>query len=345
MKQKNQKNHTKPIIGISIGDVNGIGPEVTIGALNDNRVTRSIIPVIYASGNVIAYYRKLMGAEQFAYHQCDHIGSINPKKINVINCSNDRLELEPGKGSKETGQFAKLSLTMAVEDLKNDKIDALVTAPLSKENVKDENFNFPGHTEYLTQAFDVKDSLMLMMLDELRVGVVTGHIPLKEVSHKLTKDLIKSKINILIQSLTDDFEIKKPKIAVMGLNPHAGENGMLGSEDQGIIQPVIDELKQKGHMIFGPFPADGFFGSGQFKNFDGVLAMYHDQGLVPFKTLTAGEGVNFTAGLPKIRTSPAHGTAYNLAGKNVADPTSMRNAIFAAADLVRKKLEFAEDES
>lgn len=338
MKQKNQKNTTKPIIGISIGDMNGIGPEVTIGALSDNRMLKSFIPVIYASGGLISFYRKQMKNEHFNYHQCDTVDTINPKKINVINCWTDRVELTPGQGSEESGNYARLSLTAATEDLKAGKLDGLVTAPLSKEFVKNEAFDFPGHTEYLTTTFGASDSLMLMILGDLRVGVVTGHIPLKEVSHKLTKELVQSKTELLLRSLADDFGIKKPKVALLGLNPHAGENGVLGSEDQGIITPVIESFKDKGHLVMGPFPADGFFGSGQFKNFDGILAMYHDQGLVPFKTLTGGEGVNFTAGIPKIRTSPAHGTAFNLAGKNLADPTSMRNAIFAAVDLARNKM-------
>ncbi|MFT7281604.1 MAG: 4-hydroxythreonine-4-phosphate dehydrogenase, partial [Cyclobacteriaceae bacterium] len=214
---------------------------------------------------------------------------------------------------------------------------AIVTAPLSKEFVKGEDFDFPGHTEYFTKEFEAADSLMLMVLGDLRVGVVTGHIPLKEVSHKLDKDVLRSKINVFLKTLSDDFEIKKPKLAVMGLNPHAGENGVLGSEDDLLIKPVLNEFKEDGHLIYGPFPADGFFGSGQFKQFDGILAMYHDQGLIPFKTLTGGEGVNFTAGLSVIRTSPAHGTAYPLAGKNQADPTSMRNAIYTAIDMVNSK--------
>lgn len=342
MKQKNQKNPTKPIIGISIGDVNGIGPEVTIGALSDNRILKTFIPVIYASAGVISYYRKQMDIEQFNYHQCDSITNINPKKINVINCWSERVNLTPGTGNQESGQYARISLIQATEDLKASKLDGLVTAPLSKEHVKNEEFDFPGHTEYLTEAFEAKDSLMLMMLDSLRVGVVTGHMPLKEVSHKLTKELIKSKTEILLTSLKNDFEIQKPKVALLGLNPHAGENGILGNEEQGIITPVIEELSNKGNIVIGPFPADGFFGSGQFKNFDAVLAMYHDQGLIPFKTLTGGEGVNFTAGIPKIRTSPAHGTAYNLAGKNVADATSMRNALYAAIDLASMKLQQEE---
>ncbi|MFZ9045834.1 MAG: 4-hydroxythreonine-4-phosphate dehydrogenase PdxA [Cyclobacteriaceae bacterium] len=339
MKQKNQRNTTKPIIGISIGDMNGIGPEVTIGALSDTRMLKSFVPVIYASGGLISYYRKQMKTEQFSYHQCENINDIHLKKINVINCWTERVEIQPGSGNEESGKYARVSLAAATEDLKAGKLDGMVTAPLSKEFVKNDEFDFPGHTEYLTKVFEASDSLMLMILGELRVGVVTGHIPLKEVSHKLTKELVQSKTEILLQSLMNDFVIKKPKIALLGLNPHAGENGILGSEDDGIIVPVIEEFKKKGNLVMGPFPADGFFGSGQFRNFDGVLAMYHDQGLIPFKTLTGGEGVNFTAGINKIRTSPAHGTAYNLAGKNVADVTSMRNALFAAIYLARNKMQ------
>jgi 4-hydroxythreonine-4-phosphate dehydrogenase len=345
MRQKNENSLSKPCIGISIGDIHGIGPEITIHALNDSRFTNRFTPIIYASGGLISYYRKLAGIEQFSYHQCENIQQINPKKINVINCWTERIEITPGHGSAESGKYAKLSLQRATEDLKNGNLHALVTAPLSKELVKNEGFDFPGHTEYLTKIFEVQDALMLMIMDELKIGVVTGHIPLKEVPHKLTKDLIQSKLDILLKTLQKDFNIKKPKLAVLGINPHAGENGLLGNEDIGIIAPVVEEYKTKGNLVFGPYPADGFFGSGQFKSFDAVLAMYHDQGLIPFKILTGGEGVNFTAGIGGIRTSPAHGTAFNLAGKNLADPTSMRNAIYAALDLVIKKQEPTHQDS
>jgi 4-hydroxythreonine-4-phosphate dehydrogenase len=345
MKQKNQISDVKPKIGITVGDIHGIGPEIIIKALSDHRLLKSFVPVIYGSGSLVSFYKKSLNLDQFNFFQSDHIDKINPKKINVINCWNDRVEITPGLGTKESGKYAKLSLQYAVSDLKDGKIDAMVTAPLSKELVKDEDFEFPGHTEYLANALEAKEALMVMMLDDFRVAVVTGHIPLKEVSHKLDKDLLSRKLDLLISSLQNDFDIKKPKIAVLGLNPHAGENGMLGSEDSGIIQPVIDDKKNHGHMVFGPYPADGFFGSGQQKNFDAVLAMYHDQGLIPFKTLTAGEGVNYTAGLSKIRTSPAHGTAFNLAGKNLSDPTSMRNAIYAAIDLARTRYQKTDHDS
>jgi 4-hydroxythreonine-4-phosphate dehydrogenase len=344
MSEKNSKHKSKPVIGISIGDVNGIGPEIIIKALDDPRITRYCTPIIYANGSIISYYRKALDRQNFNFYQTKGFENVNHKKVNVFNTWDEKVDITPGESTKNGGLYAIKSLEQAVEDLKEEKIHALVTAPLSKELVIEAGFDFPGHTEYLANATNTAENLMMMVLDQLRVAVVTGHIPVQEIKDKLTGELIETKLEIMIRSLKSDFAIKKPKIAVLGLNPHAGENGKIGKEDQEIIHPVIEKFKDRGELIFGPYPADGFFGSTQHKNFDGVLAMYHDQGLIPFKILSQGEGINFTAGLPIIRTSPAHGTAFNLAGKDLADSTSMLNSIFLAIDLAKQKFDDLKDD-
>ncbi len=323
-------------IGVSIGDINGIGPEVIIKTFLDPRMTKWMIPVIYGSQKVFNFYRNQLDVD-FQFFPCSNVGSIHPKKTNVINVWNEEISITPGQAKPEGGKYAILSLQAAVADLMEGKIDALVTAPINKDLMKGEGFDFPGHTEYLTQESGATESLMLLVHDDLRVGVVTGHIPVSEVTNKLTKEKIEEKLAILFNSLKNDFGIGKPKIALLGLNPHAGENGQLGSEDKEIILPVIESWKEKGHLIFGPFPADGFFGTKSYKKFDGVLGMYHDQGLIPFKTLAFDEGVNYTAGLSFVRTSPDHGTGYDIAGRNEASPESFRNAVFLAMDVVRKR--------
>lgn len=330
-------NERKPTIGITIGDVNGIGPEVTIKALRDNRLLNYITPVVYGSTKTLAYYRKALHADDFNYSQVKESGQLHPKKINVVNCWDEMVEINTGEVTKEAGNASFMALQKSVEDLKKGFLDAVVTAPINKHNIQNEEFKFPGHTEYFTENFESKDSLMFLTADDLRVGVVTGHIPLKEVANAIGKEKIAAKIAIMEKSLRTDFGISKPRIAVMGLNPHAGEDGLLGSEDDGIIRPVIEDFKNKGKLVYGPFPADGFFGKGDYKKFDGILAMYHDQGLIPFKTLAFQSGVNFTAGLPIIRTSPDHGTAYNIAGKNEASEESMRAAIFLAYDIFKNR--------
>lgn len=328
----------KPVIGISVGDYNGIGPEVIIKAIEDNRINKYITPVLYCDSRIVSYYRKSLDLPNFNYNQIKSIDQLHHNRFNVVNVQIDgEIDINPGNGNAESGKYALKSLSHALADLKSKKIDALCTAPLSKELIQSDEFKFPGHTEYLTQEAGAKESLMLLISEELRVGVVTGHIPIKEVSGALTKEKVKAKLQILLKSLKNDFDIKKPKIAVLGLNPHAGENGLLGSEELEIIQPVINELKDRGELIFGPFPADGFFGSSQFKSFDGILAMYHDQGLIPFKNMAFETGVNYTAGLSFIRTSPDHGTAFSVAGKSIADATSMRNALFVARDIVNSR--------
>lgn len=335
----------KPIIGISIGDINGISAEVTMKALMDNRIHKLITPVIYAHGKALTFYRKHLGMDDFNFMQIKSINEVHHKKINVINVLEESPEVIPGVESQEAGKLALAALNQAIADLKENKIDALVTAPLNKSNINSEVLKFVGHTEYLTEAFGIKDSLMFLVSEGFRVGVVTGHIPLKEVSSQVTAANIKRKLDIMIHSLQHDFGITKPKIAVLGLNPHAGEDGLLGDEEEAIIKPVIIEFKEKGHLVFGPYPADGFFGMMHQKRFDAVLAMYHDQGLIPFKSLAFETGVNFTAGLPIIRTSPDHGTAYNIAGKNIANEGSMSAAIFQAYDIIKSRMGWEEEEN
>jgi len=277
--------------------------------------------------------------DKFNYHQAKNLDDINPKKVNVLNCWDESVELKPGKVTDEGGKYAAISLKLATDDLKSGKLQAIVTAPINKKNIQSEAFDFPGHTEFFTKNFEVEKSLMMLVSEELKVGVVTGHIPLKSVADKITKDRVAKKLTIMEKSLKRDFGITKPKIAVMGLNPHASDDGLMGNEEDRVISPVIKEMKEKGKLVFGPFPADGFFGSVQFTKYDGIMAMYHDQGLIPFKTIAFQNGVNFTAGLPVVRTSPDHGTAYDLAGKGVADESSMRHAVMLAGDILKMRLE------
>jgi 4-hydroxythreonine-4-phosphate dehydrogenase len=324
-------------IGISLGDFNGIGPEVVLKTLNDSRILNYCTPVIYGSGYLVNKMRKSLGLDNFSFQQNKTVEHLDTKRVNVINCWEDDYEVTPGKPTPESGQAALKSLQAACQDLKNGLVDGLVTAPIDKDNIQAEDFHFPGHTEFLTSYFEVPDSLMFLVSEHLRVATVTGHVPLKEVAPTLTPQLLLVKLSLLLNSLQKDFGITKPRNAVLGFNPHAGENGLLGKEEEEIIIPAIRQMKEKGHLIFGPFPADGFFGTGHYRQVDAVLAMYHDQGLIPFKTLAFDTGVNFTAGLPVVRTSPDHGTAYDIAGQNQARETSFREALFLACDIIRKR--------
>jgi 4-hydroxythreonine-4-phosphate dehydrogenase len=323
----------RPIIGISIGDINGIGPEVTMKAILNNKTYKTFTPLIYAHGKILTFYRKLLNLEEFNFVQIRNIDEIQHRKINVINVSEECPDVIPGVETHEAGKFALEVLTAAVKDLKEGKIQALVTAPVNKNNINSAELPFIGHTEFITESVGAQSSLMLMVAEQLRVGLVTGHLPLAKVPATITKERIIQKTKLLIKSLEKDFGISKPKIAVLGLNPHAGEEGLLGEEEEKIIKPAIKELKDQNQYVFGPYPADGFFGMMHQTKFDGIIAMYHDQGLIPFKSIAFSTGVNFTAGLPVIRTSPDHGTAYNIAGKNLADEGSMRAAILLAADI------------
>ncbi len=337
----------KPVIGISIGDFNGIGPEVIIKAVGGNRLNKICTPVIYGSGKVINRYRQLMDVKDWQFFTIHKVEQINHKQVNVINCMSDQsLEVQPGLVTQDAGKLAFESLKRAVEDLKAGKIDALITAPINKHNIQSDDFKFPGHTEFLADAFGVKNKeLMFMVSEDLKIGVATAHVPLEQVKKNISKELIITKLDQIKSSLIRDFGKQKPKIAVLGLNPHAGENGLLGNEEKEIIEPAINEYKKKGNLVFGPFPADGFFGTAAWKNYDAVLAMYHDQGLMPFKMVAFENGVNFTAGLPKVRTSPDHGTAYDIAGKNIADESSMLSAIYMAIDIAKNRQELADLEA
>ncbi|MDW7691977.1 4-hydroxythreonine-4-phosphate dehydrogenase PdxA [Flammeovirgaceae bacterium SG7u.111] len=334
----------KPKIGITMGDFNGVGPELIVKLMSGNKITSFCTPIIYGSGKVLTKYKRLLEIEPFNYHQYNKNSYINDRKANVINCWSETLEIEPGKVTELAGNSALAALQKSSEDLKSGFIDAVVTCPINKDNIQSEDFAFPGHTEYYTQTFEAEETLMLMCSDELKVGVVTGHIPLKEVTSQITKELISTKLKILLKTLKKDFGIQKPRVAVLGLNPHAGENGLLGKEDQEVIAPVINDFKNRGNLVFGPFPADGFFGSFSFKKYDAVLAMYHDQGLIPFKALTFDKGINYTAGLPIVRTSPGHGTAYSIAGKGLASEVSLREAIYFAVDIVKSRQEMVESQ-
>lgn len=338
-------NKEKPRIGITMGDFNGIGPEVVIGALADSRILNMITPVVYGSARVLSFYKKLMNLEEFNYSQQKQKGQLFPKTINVVNCwdENSNIEITPGKASKESGKAARIALEKVVEEAREGLIDGFVTGPIDKYTIHSEQFPFRGHTEYLTKIFNATESLMLLAGSNLKVGLVTEHIPVKDITQYLTRERVELKIRLMELSLKKDFNILKPRIAVLGLNPHAGDEGLIGEEEINIIRPVIADLKAKGKLIFGPFPADGFFGSGAYAKYDGTIAMYHDQGLTPFKTLAFDNGVNYTAGLPIVRTSPDHGTAYAIAGKNQADCGSMREAIFLASEIIRNRLSHQPD--
>ena len=331
---KNQKIR----IGITQGDINGIGYEVILKTLLDNRILELCTPVVYGSPKVAAYHRKALNISDFSLNIIKSPEEANPKRSNIINCVSDDIRVELGKSTPAAGEASWLALKRAAEDAKNGKLDALVTAPINKANIQSENFKFPGHTEFLKEFFNVEDVLMLMVSDFLKVGLMTVHVPLTDVPSILSTERICQKLTLMNRSLTEDFKIRKPKIAVLGLNPHAGEEGIIGKEEAEIIKPAIETLKKQDLLVFGPYPADGFFGSGNYLKFEGVFAMYHDQGLIPFKALVRNEGINYTAGLPVIRTSPAHGTAYEIAGKNLASHDSFRNAIYTACDIYRNRL-------
>lgn len=324
-------------VGITLGDINGIGPEIIIKALKDNRILSDITPVIYGSSKVISFYKKMLQIHEFSYQNCRTGADIQNKKINIVNCWDEEVDIQPGVSNVTGGKYALKSLEAATADLADGKIDVLVTAPFSKDAMKSAGFDFPGHTEYLAKYSNVDEALMILASPFLRVALVTTHIPINEVSKALTKDAILSKIKVFENSLKRDFNLVRPKIAVFGLNPHAGENGKIGTEEKEQIIPAINEAKSEGILAYGPFAADGFFGSNAKNQFDGVLAMYHDQGLTAFKALSFEDGVNFSAGLPIVRTSPDHGTAFDIAGKNLASESSFRSAIYMAMDIYRNR--------
>ncbi|WP_018108615.1 4-hydroxythreonine-4-phosphate dehydrogenase PdxA [Bacteroides propionicifaciens] len=331
--------NNKVIVGITQGDINGVGYEVILKTFASLEMLEFCIPVVYGSPKVAAYHGKSLEVET-NFSIINSIEEASDNTLSILNCIDTDVRVEFSTQDKEAGAAALKSLECAVEDYKNGLIDVLVTAPINKHVIQSENFNFPGHTEYLEDRLgDGHKSLMILLKDDFRVAVATGHLPLREVPLALTKELIERKINIFNQSLINDFGIAKPRIAVLGLNPHAGDDGLLGNEEIEIIKPAIQQMNEDGLFCYGPFSADGFFGSNDFTKFDGILAMYHDQGLIPFKVLAMEDGVNFTAGLPVVRTSPAHGTAYSIAGKGIASESSFRQAIYTAIDVFRYRKE------
>jgi 4-hydroxythreonine-4-phosphate dehydrogenase len=329
-----------PRLGFSVGDLAGIGPEIIYKALRDERLLQQCTPVVY--GTATALFDDFpvdKDTEPLTFRQLRNAADIAPGRLNAVTCWEEDFHLTPGQPSPASGQAARESLLAASRDLKAGLLDAIVTAPISKENTQSDDFRYPGHTEFLASYFGAADSLMFLVDESqsLRVATATGHIALKDVSARVTADLLRTKIRLLLKSLQNDFGILKPKIAVLGMNPHAGENGLIGREDNDVIAPVIRQFEHDGHLVFGPYPADGYFGTGQFRQFDATLSIYHDQGLIPFKLMAFEQGVNFTAGLPVVRTSPDHGTAYGIAGKFQADASSFRAAVYLACDVVRAR--------
>lgn len=332
----------KPVIGLSIGDLNGIGTELIIKTLSDHRLLELCTPIIFASNKVINFYRKSVPEMPFNYQSLKELNKVNHKQINIFNCWEEEVAITPGQLTETGGKYAIRSLEAAVTALKENRIDGLVTAPLHKKNIQSAEFNHTGHTPYLKNIFGAKDVLMFMVAGDFRVGLVTEHVSVKDVAQHITKENIIGKLNIMNESLIRDFGISKPKIAVLGLNPHAGDEGLIGAEEETIIKPAIKEAKNN-MLVFGPYSADAFFARNLQSNFDAVLAMYHDQGLIPFKALASGEGVNFTAGLTGVRTSPDHGTAFDIAGKNKADNGSFLKAIYTCLDIIQARHQYDDN--
>ncbi|MGR7812726.1 4-hydroxythreonine-4-phosphate dehydrogenase PdxA [Lacinutrix undariae] len=334
------KKEEKIRVGISVGDLNGIGPEIILKTFEDSRMLDFCTPVIFASIKVMSFFKKHFKSS-INFHALNDINQVVDGKVNVLNIWKENVTIKFGEENKTIGGYAVKSLERAANALKEGEIDVLVTAPINKHNIQSDTFNFPGHTNYLAEVLGGK-SLMFMVTDTLKVGLLTDHVPVKDVASHITPQVIEEKINTVYKSLVQDFKINKPKIAVLGLNPHAGDNGVIGEEDDKILSPTLQKIKKSGKLVFGPYSADSFFGSNSYKKFDAIIASYHDQGLIPFKTLAFGEGVNFTAGLNKIRTSPDHGTAYEIAGKGVADESSFKEALFSALQIFKNREEYLE---
>ncbi len=337
-----KEEHIK--VGITHGDINGIGYEIIIKTLVEPKMLEYCTPIVYGASKIASYHRKMVEVGDFNFNLVKNAESANVKRANIINIYDKEVKIDIGKSTEIAGQLSLISLEAAVQDMLANKINVLVTAPINKFNIQSENFKFPGHSEYLAQKFNVSSDafLMFMVSEGLRIGVATGHIPLKKVTETLSCEIILKKLKMMNESLKKDFAINRPKIAVLGLNPHAGDNGIIGNEESDIIIPAINKAKENGILAFGPYPSDGFFGSGNFSKFDAVLAMYHDQGLIPFKAISFDRGVNFTAGLPIVRTSPAHGCAYDIAGKSLASPESFRTALYLAVDIYKNRKLYEE---
>lgn len=324
-------------IGITQGDINGVGYEIILKTLADNRILENAVFIIYGSSKVAAFYKKQLEMDNLNFNIVRKADEANPRRINIINCCNDEIKVEMGVPTKEAGEAAFKALEAATDDLKNSIIDGIVTAPINKATIQSERFNFNGHTEYLQSKFDQNESLMLLVSERLKVALATNHEPINAVAGLLTEELLLKKLTLLKKSLQRDFMIRQPRIAVLALNPHAGDDGLIGKEEINIIAPAVKKANEEGIICVGPLAADGFWGSSELTHYDAVLAMYHDQGLAPFKAIAMNTGVNFTAGLPIVRTSPDHGTAYNIAGKNLANENSFRQAVFAVFDIVKNR--------
>lgn len=334
-----------PLVSISHGDTNSVSYEIIIKALNDPRIFDFINPVVYGNSKLASYHRKTLSLSSFNFNLIKNIENANPRRANIININDEEIKVDLGKGTSISGSMSLASLESAINDIKQGKSEILVTAPVCKFAIQSENKDFKGHTEYLQKAFDVKEVLMIMASSMMKIALATTHEPLSKVSSLITKELLINKIYLFYQSLIQDFNIDKPKVAVLGLNPHAGDNGMFGKEEIDVIMPAIEALQSEGLLVFGPFPADGFFGSMKFREYDGVFAMYHDQALIPFKTLSYDDGVNFTAGLPIVRTSPAHGTAFDIAGQDKASGEMFREALLLAAEIHKNRTNYALNRS
>lgn len=332
------EENRKPLVGISIGDLNGIGGEVVLKTFEDERMLDFCTPVIFAEKRYMAFLKKHFNLD-LHFHGISKATEALEGKINIVNIWKDRPNVQFGVEDKSLSVFTLSSLQAAVDALKNKEVDTLVTAPINKNVIHSEKFNFPGHTDYLAKELK-GDSLMFMIGEELRVGLLTDHVPVKDVAGLITPQLIRKKVDLITKSLIRDFRFQKPKIAVLGINPHTGDNGVIGKEDDEVMRPTIKELNDKGHLIFGPYSADSFFGTKNYKNFDAIIASYHDQGLIPFKTISFGHGVNYTAGLSAVRTSPDHGTAYEIAGQGIADYGSFREAVFLSLEIFRNRKEY-----
>lgn len=335
--------NSKPVIGISIGDVNGIGPEVALKTFSDPRIMDMCTPVIFANAKIVNFYKKNLDLQGFSFNAAPSIAQLNHKQLNVINVWQEDINIQPGMLTEEAGKLAVASLVSAAQALKDGHIQGLVTAPIHKTNVQGTDFNYTGHTPFLKEFFGVKEVAMMLYSNDFRVALLSEHIPIAQAAAAVTPENIIRKLTVVHKSLVRDFGIDKPKIALLGLNPHAGDGGLIGQEEKEIIKPTIDKLKkEKGWLLFGPYSADGFFAHGHHKQFDAVLAMYHDQGLIPLKSLGTEDGVNFTCGLPYVRTSPDHGTAFDIAGKNIADEQSFRYAVFEAIDISKRQRAYDE---
>lgn len=332
----------KPVIGFTCGDLNGIGIELIIRTLSDHRILEFCTPVVFASNKSLNFYRKGLTDYNFSYANTRELNRLNPKQVNVVNCWEEEVAITPGQLTDTGGKYALISLQQATQALKDGYIQGLVTAPIHKKNIQSAEFDYTGHTPYFKAFFGVNDVVMLMVAENMRVGLVTEHVPVTDIAKHITRENILGKLKIIHSSLQKDFGVDKPRIAVLGLNPHAGDEGLIGNEESAIIKPAIKDARHNNMMVFGPYSADAFFARGQFERFDAVLAMYHDQGLIPFKSLALGEGTNYTAGLPVIRTSPDHGTAFDIAGKGKADNSSFLAAAFVCIEIIRKRFGYAD---